>query len=92
MSIKRKILFFLLYRGIACGIYATNSVEACEYILKDSSSEIVVVENQQQLDKILKCRDTCRIKAIIQYKDEVKDSHNGLVISVIKTKTRNNNY
>lgn len=69
-------------RGIACGIYTTNSAEACEYILQDSSSQIVVVENQAQLDKILKCRNTCNIKAIIQYKGEVKDNHEGLIYSV----------
>lgn len=41
------------YRGIMTGIYATNSPEACQYVASDSKSNIIVVENQKQLDKIL---------------------------------------
>ena len=78
---------FFLFSGVACGIYTTNSAEACEYILQDSSSEIVVVENKEQLAKILKCKEKCKIKRIIQYKGEVADSHNGLVISVSSHET-----
>ncbi len=35
------------------GIYATNSPEACQYVASDSKANIIVVENQKQLDKIL---------------------------------------
>lgn len=35
------------------GIYATNSPEACQYVAVDSRANIIVVENQKQLDKIL---------------------------------------
>lgn len=35
------------------GIYATNSPEACHYVASDSRANIIVVENQKQLDKIL---------------------------------------
>lgn len=73
---------FLNYSGVACGIYTTNSAEACEFILKDSGSEIVVVENKDQLEKILKCKDKCNLKSIIQYKGEVENNHNGLVMTV----------
>jgi long-subunit acyl-CoA synthetase (AMP-forming) len=48
--------------------------------LKDSKSEIVVVENSELLKKLLDCRDECNIKAIIQYSGEVENSYNGLVI------------
>lgn len=41
------------YRGIVAGIYATNSPEACQYVASDSKANIIVVENQKQLDKIL---------------------------------------
>lgn len=40
-------------RGIMTGIYATNSPEACHYVASDSRANIIVVENQKQLDKIL---------------------------------------
>ncbi|XP_021403026.2 long-chain-fatty-acid--CoA ligase ACSBG1 isoform X4 [Lonchura striata] len=39
--------------GIVTGIYATNSPEACHYIAHDSKTDIMVVENQKQLDKIM---------------------------------------
>lgn len=35
------------------GIYATNSPEACQYVVSDSKANIIVLENQKQLDKIL---------------------------------------
>jgi long-subunit acyl-CoA synthetase (AMP-forming) len=68
--------------GVACGIYTTNSADACEYILKDSGARIAVVEDEIQLEKFLKCKATCQIDAIIQYTGEVKNSYMGLVQSV----------
>lgn len=35
------------------GIYATNSPGACHYVASDSKANIIVVENQKQLEKIL---------------------------------------
>ena len=65
------------------GIYTTNTPEACEHVINDSMSQIVVVENNDQLKKILKIKDNCKyLKSIVQYTGEVQDSHNGLVISV----------
>ena len=46
-------LSFSLISGLSAGIYATNGPDACHYVLKDSKSNIVIVENQKQLDKIL---------------------------------------
>ena len=52
-------------------------------VFRDCKSEIVVVENKQQLEKILKCKENnIPIKKIIQYKGQVEDNENGLVISV----------
>ncbi|XP_032380556.1 long-chain-fatty-acid--CoA ligase ACSBG1 [Etheostoma spectabile] len=54
--------------GTMTGIYATNSPEACQYVASDSKANIIVVENQQQLDKILQIRDSLpHLKAIVQY-------------------------
>lgn len=56
------------------GIYATNSAEACLYNLESSSANIVVVENDAQLQKILKIKDkVSTLKAIIQYSGTPKD-------------------
>lgn len=38
---------------MAAGIYATNGPEACQFVAKDCKANIIVVENQKQLDKIL---------------------------------------
>nr|XP_033490951.1 long-chain-fatty-acid--CoA ligase ACSBG1 isoform X2 [Epinephelus lanceolatus] len=55
-------------RGTMTGIYATNSPEACQYVASDAKANIIVVENQKQLDKILQIRDRLpHLKAIVQY-------------------------
>ena len=40
-------------RGVSTGMYAANSAEECHHILESSKASIVVVENKDQLDKIL---------------------------------------
>ena len=44
---------FTINRGLSTGIYTTSNPEECHYILKDCKANIVVVENQKQLDKVL---------------------------------------
>ena len=34
-------------------MYVTNVPEACWYVLNDCEANVVIVENQKQLDKIL---------------------------------------
>ncbi|KAF5902535.1 long-chain-fatty-acid--CoA ligase ACSBG1 [Clarias magur] len=54
--------------GIMTGIYTTNSPEACHHVASDSRANIIVVENQKQLDKILQIKDKLpHLKAIVQY-------------------------
>lgn len=92
------------------GIYTTNSAEACQYVAENCQANILVVENNKQLQKILQviivqkrscddlihkslykhcscftdllCSVMCafqiqdklpHLKAIIQYKDELKE-------------------
>ena len=43
-----------MFRGLAVGIYTTNSPEACHYVAENSEANIIVVENKHQLHKILK--------------------------------------
>ena len=45
--------------GISNGIYATDSAKQVDYILNDSSSRFVFVENEEQLDKFLEVRARC---------------------------------
>jgi len=60
-----------VYRGFATGIYTTNSAEACHYHLESASCQIVVVENNVQLQKILQVKDRLpKLRTIVQYKGE----------------------
>jgi long-chain-fatty-acid--CoA ligase ACSBG len=62
--------------GLACGLYTSSSPEACQYIINDSKSVIVVVEDDRQLQKILKVKnDLPYLKAIIQYKGKVTENY-----------------
>ena len=49
----------IVFSGLACGVYATNSAEACKYIAEDCKVSIAVVEDQKQLDKFLKVCTFC---------------------------------
>ncbi len=52
--------------GVTIPIYPSNTPEQCEYIVNNSDSVYVIVENAVQLDKILKIRDACpQIRKIV---------------------------
>lgn len=54
--------------GIVTGIYTTSSPEACRYIARDSRANIIVVDAQKQLEKILKIwQDLPHLKAVVMY-------------------------
>ena len=40
-------------RGVPTGIYATNKPEACHFMADNCKANIIVVEDQKQLNKIL---------------------------------------
>ena len=42
--------------GVSNGIYPTDAASQCEYLLNDSSSKYVFVEDEEQLDKVLEIR------------------------------------
>jgi long-chain acyl-CoA synthetase len=42
--------------GVSNGIYPTDAAGQCEYLLNDSSSVYVFVEDEEQLDKVLEIR------------------------------------
>ena len=62
--------------GLAAGIYATNNPEACHFVADNCKANIIVVENQKQLDKILEVRDRLpHLKAIVQYKGKLSQEY-----------------
>lgn len=54
--------------GFATGIYTTNSPEACQYCAEHSQANIIVVEDDKQLQKILQIKHNLpHLKTIVQY-------------------------
>nr|XP_020640503.1 long-chain-fatty-acid--CoA ligase ACSBG1 isoform X1 [Pogona vitticeps] len=65
--------------GIVTGIYTTSSPEACHYIAHDCRANIIVVENQKQLDKIIQIWDRLpHLKAVVMYKGPLLEKRPGL--------------
>ncbi|XP_066152840.1 very long-chain-fatty-acid--CoA ligase bubblegum isoform X1 [Euwallacea fornicatus] len=61
--------------GIAAGIYTTNSPSACQHSAEVSKANIIVVEDEQQLQKILQIRANLpQLKAVIQYSGTPSES------------------
>ncbi|NXG79459.1 ACBG2 ligase, partial [Baryphthengus martii] len=69
----------ILAGGLAAGIYTTNSPEACHYIAENCRANVVVVENDKQLQKILEVQHKLHhLKAIVQYREELKEKRPNL--------------
>jgi long-chain acyl-CoA synthetase len=45
--------------GVSSGIYPTDSAAQVEYLLNDSATRVIFVDDEEQLDKILSCRARC---------------------------------
>ncbi|XP_077174470.1 long-chain-fatty-acid--CoA ligase ACSBG1 isoform X2 [Paroedura picta] len=60
--------------GIVTGIYTTNSPEACRYIAHDCRANVIVVDSQKQLDKIMQIWPRLpHLKAVVMYRDPVAE-------------------
>jgi len=49
--------------GVSNGIYPTDSAKQVEYILNDSRTRFLFVENEEQLDKFIEVRERCPLIA-----------------------------
>ncbi|KAG5280469.1 hypothetical protein AALO_G00060360 [Alosa alosa] len=59
--------------GLSTGIYTTNTPEACQYVANNCEANVLVVENQKQLIKVLQVKDQLpHLKAIVQYKGDLE--------------------
>jgi long-chain acyl-CoA synthetase len=45
--------------GISSGIYPTDSAAQVEYLVNDSRTTVIFIEDEEQLDKVLSCRTRC---------------------------------
>ncbi|XP_052048948.1 long-chain-fatty-acid--CoA ligase ACSBG2 [Apodemus sylvaticus] len=70
----------ILAGGLCVGIYATNSAEACQYVIKQANVNILIVENDQQLQKILSIPPDKMetVKAIVQYRLPLMENNTNL--------------
>lgn len=56
----------MMNSGISIGIDATSSPELCEFVLKNSNINLLIVENSDQLEKFANC-DLHDVKTIVYY-------------------------
>lgn len=60
------------FSGIISGIYTTNSPEACHHILESSRANILIVDDEKQMEKILKIKHKLPfLKAVVQIHSEL---------------------
>ena len=64
-----------MFSGVAAGIYATNSPDDCRQAAVKVQCQVMVVENDRQLAKIVQISDELPLlRAIVQYKGQPQSS------------------
>lgn len=64
--------------GNAAGIYTTSEPDACAFIVENSESRVVIVENNAQLNKFLKVKQRLTmVNAIVVYSEDVAAGADG---------------
>src|SRR5262245_59903838 len=51
--------------AVTCAMYTTSAVEQIGYILGHSGTRLLIVENEEQLDKALAARSSCALERIV---------------------------
>ncbi|XP_028921284.1 long-chain-fatty-acid--CoA ligase ACSBG1 isoform X2 [Ornithorhynchus anatinus] len=60
--------------GIVTGIYTTSSPEACQYIAQDCRANVILVDTQKQLEKIMKIwKNLPHLKAVVMYRESMPE-------------------
>jgi len=69
--------------GVCSGVYTTDSAKQVEYLFNDSRTRIAVVENEEQLDKVLDVRARCPdlLKIVVLDLEGLRDFSDPMVIS-----------
>ena len=58
-------VYVCVHRGLAAGIYTTNNPEACHFVADNCKANVIVVEDQKQLDKILEVSVVVRVASFL---------------------------
>ncbi len=67
--------------GVSVGLYPTNSAEQCQYIIKHSDAEFLLVDTSAQLEKVLRVRDEIPELTFVIVLDERAARENPKVMS-----------
>ncbi len=67
--------------GVSVGLYPTKSAEQCQYIIKHSDAEFLLVDTSAQLEKVLSVRDENPELAFVIVLDETAAHENPKVMS-----------
>ncbi|MCX7140121.1 MAG: long-chain fatty acid--CoA ligase [Proteobacteria bacterium] len=72
--------------GVSSGIYPTDAVAQVEYLMQDSESVYLFVEDEEQLDKALECRERLPLlrKIIVWDMEGLRDLDDAQVLSLAK--------
>jgi long-chain acyl-CoA synthetase len=70
--------------GVSSGIYPTDSAKQVEYLINDSRTTVIFVEDDEQLDKVLEVRERCpTLKQIVVFDmDGLSDFSDPMVMSL----------
>lgn len=70
--------------GVSSGIYPTDSAGQVEYLMSDSSSVVLFVEDEEQLDKVLEVRDRLSSlrKIIVWNMEGLRELEDPMVLSL----------
>jgi long-chain acyl-CoA synthetase len=69
--------------GVCSGVYTTDSPKQVDYLFNDSRTRIAIVENEEQLDKVLEVRERCPdlLKIVVLDLEGLRDFSDPMVIS-----------
>ena len=56
--------------GLSVGLYTTNNIGQCQYIINNCNAKIIVLENGKLLDKFQNCDNLGNVTTIIVWDDE----------------------
>src|SRR5690242_3702492 len=70
--------------GVTCGVYPTDSANQIEYIVNNSETKFLFVEDEEQLDKYLAIRERVPslLKVIVYDMEGLRDFADPAVISI----------
>ena len=74
--------------GVSVSVYQTNSADECHYVLEHSESEVVFLEDAEQLEKIRKVRDKLpKLRQIVLF-EPVEGADDAITLDELRERGR----